>query len=376
MPSLERLYIGGNDITIEADLNICNHLPNLKYLNISGSALVDIPSHMFHGCQKLEVIDLSNNRLTVISETVRQDWDNIEARQGRLKVDLSGNVFSCHCHELAHSTIKWLQKTKVDLVNYATYTCFHDDGIGIVYDKNLDDFEECILDHNMIETICITISCCIGFNVFIILSYTINKYKYRVLTTFNRLRFQLKIKLNAHPPVRHFNYDVTITYIYQQQGFVLTKLLPLLEDKNGLRCCIRDRDLSAHGVELDNISQGLLQSNLFIILISPCALRDTTFNFELNLAKRLQAERLREESPIYLVFDSDTIGQNVTGQRILDGDSCFIWPGNPFTVKQNAEQTRLLEQIVSLIYSRCFRTKAISRVNDILLDQENERFFN
>ena len=369
---LERLDIGGNELGFEADLNFCNNLPNLKFINMSDSSLMEIPNTIFHGCKMLEAVDLSNNRLRVLPESLRRDLDNIVERNGQLTLDLSGNVFSCHCHESAHSTIKWLQKTKVHLVNYATYTCFNDDGVGIIYDKNLDDFEECIAEDNIIAIVFISISSSTGFYLFIALSFTINKYKYRVLTIFNRLRLQWKRKFSAHPPDGNFNYDVTITYIYQQQGFVLTKLLPLLEDKNGLKCCIRERDLPAQGVELDNISQGLHQSNLFLILVSPCALRDTTFNFELNLAKRLQSERLRVESPIYLVFDSNAIGQNETGQRILDSDSCFIWPGNPFTVNQNAEQTRLLEQVVSLIYSRCFRTKTIPRDNNIMLEQDND----
>ena len=190
MPNIERLLIGGNQLTIDPTIQLCNALPWLKYLEMSDSHLVELARDIFQGCTHLENVDLSNNNLFHLPQTVMDAFDAIcnankiteVSKQKPLEVDLSGNTFSCHCHESAQSTVTWLHKTKVKLVGYSLYSCITDHGIGMIYDKTL-----CTVKDNTVDIVLTSISCCTAFFILINASFLFHKHKYRIRTKLYRL---------------------------------------------------------------------------------------------------------------------------------------------------------------------------------------------
>ena len=68
IPQLEVLILAGNPI--ELDRDFFTELSNLKELRINGCGIESLPDTVFDSLTQLEVLDLSRNKLTVLTENI------------------------------------------------------------------------------------------------------------------------------------------------------------------------------------------------------------------------------------------------------------------------------------------------------------------
>ncbi|XP_078348226.1 uncharacterized protein LOC144633258 isoform X2 [Oculina patagonica] len=102
------------------------------------------------------------------------------------------------------------------------------------------------------------------------------------------------------PP--EFEYHAFIIYNHEDSCWVTTKLLPLLEEKHHLKCCIHYRDFKPGGPYQDSMAESVYKSYKIIAVLSNNFLKSNFCNYELDLAKYRLLNR-RDDSLIIIRID-------------------------------------------------------------------------
>ena len=142
--NLEKIYISKNTFTFTANQSLCEILPNLKYLDISFLKIDDVPSHIFRKCKVLKFINMSHSGLIYIDKEMTKHFDEIQAQTRNLTLDLTDNLFHCHCHEKHTSTIHWLRHTDVTIVNMEQLQCIGANDKELIHSKDLQRLRQAV----------------------------------------------------------------------------------------------------------------------------------------------------------------------------------------------------------------------------------------
>ena len=82
-----------------------------------------------------------------------------------------------------------------------------------------------------------------------------------------------------------FAYHAFIIYNHEDSSWVITKLLPLLEDKHHLKCCVHYRDFPPGKPFQETMAETVYKSYKIIAVLSSNFLKSNYCNYELTLAK-------------------------------------------------------------------------------------------
>ena len=88
-----------------------------------------------------------------------------------------------------------------------------------------------------------------------------------------------------------FNFDAFIIYSTTDETWVEKKLLPILEEKHNIKCCIHYRDFLPGVPFLENMAQSVYNSRKTIAVVSKSFLSSKYCNHELKMALHRLVER-------------------------------------------------------------------------------------
>ena len=263
---------------------------NLRELRLSNNELLNWEPNMtnlFH----LELLDLSYNNLTTLSEATILELNELEAHpeyrtKEHISLNLEGNPLSCNCTSI--DLLSWMSRSHIHFINVNRYRCISSPGKFVKVssvDEILANLEtECIgckwLIFNLLGLslyfITVTIvTCC----------YRHRHYYIRYVNLLLRMHMHRKRLDALLGTYNEYKYDGFVSCTREGAKWAKRFLLPNLEnEETGLKFCVAQRDFIVGKTILDNIIDTIANSRKTILLIDPTFIESKWCNEELLIS--------------------------------------------------------------------------------------------
>ncbi|CAC5388683.1 unnamed protein product [Mytilus coruscus] len=293
---LETVDLSFNEIH-KLKRSVFNNQLKLRIINLSNNLLSDI-AFDFSQLTKLEMLDLSNNNITSISNLqAREAISNIQMKS-KFKVDLSNNLLECVCKETVF--LRWMLNHVTVFHNINRYTCILDS--GIVVNRNFVHNAEQVIkgcrDYTIL-VICISLVLCLA--IVIVVAGLIYRYRWKL----RYMYYMTKSKYNRYKPPGtdgQYRYDAFISYSDNEQNFIVKECIPKLEVERKLKLCIHQRDFIPGEEITVNITSAIHDSKKTICIITRSFLDSYYCNFEFNMARMENIYHRKGQNILFLVF--------------------------------------------------------------------------
>ncbi|XP_033758119.1 toll-like receptor 4 [Pecten maximus] len=329
--------------------NIFKNFTNLELLDLSTNHIYALPTLLFKHQYKLQTLNLSNNALSLFSldlssmkqlrhvdlthNQIRsipstQRSQIVELSRNNLTIDLKGNRMDCTCAELEF--LKWISKNRAFFVNFDAYECLFSNGTQVPF----SNFDETLIEITKSCDSYIGIIAVFASVILLSVSLTISGIVYRYRWKLRYLFYMAKTRYRGYTPVTNaeddddFIYDAFISYSSDDCKFVKNDILSNLEDKQGLRLCLHQRDFSP-GVEIaENITNAIHQSRKTVVLLSRNYLDSYWCMFEFNMARMESIYSRGGNSILLLVFYEEIPAKDLplTLLDLIESESYIEYP--------------------------------------------------
>ena len=253
---LENLLLGHNQISNDKFIRLFGHLDKLQYIHLGSDSMGEISRETFSGFSNLTTLCMYQNKLMSLPDgafdsltalttleininqiqTIASSAFSPETRKRLTHLDLSHNPFRCDCDILWFQS--WfLSSPSVFSNSRGSYNCSN------VLDTDLSAFhmarQACLLDRDT--------------SIFISVVVGLLLVTGSLVAVFFRYRWYLRLLLHEafrgrgegwrrRQHAENFDYDLFVSYAAEDLAWVRFWLLPELEEKEGLRLCVHQRD--------------------------------------------------------------------------------------------------------------------------------------
>ena len=266
--SVRELNLAGNRVQ-NISYDRFSTLSKLETLNLSSNGLqsfvVDI-----RNLTELSYIDLSGNKLSSLS---RDMIDQLSAQADKLKstslkLDLSSNSLLCTCS--VRPFVDWVlsETYNIEFVNFKDYFCWNEDSSQVLFHKLGKPTKLDCLGKNFYISVGVASGVVLSS---IIASLIIWVYRKRWWIRYHYfIARQMWINRKKQDEQgREFRYDLFVAHSSCNQGWVDDVLQPKLEDENGIKLCLHQRDFELGGHITDLIIDSMENSRKILLLLSP-----------------------------------------------------------------------------------------------------------
>ena len=266
---------------------------NLIELRVSNNELVIWEPNVTH-LIPLELLDLSFNKLTSLSEATRLALNRLEAHPEfrttkHLSLNLEGNPLQCTCLTLGF--LNWMANTRLTLVNLPKYRCMYSNTKEGDMSKGIRQIvasmeSECGGNNWFI------LSLTTLFLYFITVTVATCCYRYRHYIRYVLLRMRMRReRLDALlGRYNEYRYDGFVSCTREGAKWAKRFLLPILEnEETGLKFCVAQRDFIVGKTIIDNIVDTIANSRKTILLIDPTFIESNWCNEELLISHNVSS---------------------------------------------------------------------------------------
>ena len=350
MPSLEVLMIGStklnphgrNSVFFTQNASVIfKQNPNLIFLDLSDLHFDHIPN-IFDSLGKLEVLilsknnlrytnnalakltslhhlDLSHNLLTDIPTRLVQQLEKNKNHSRKKYLRLSGNPLVCSCGNVFD--IDMILSSELVVIDGNLTCSLFDHPVNL---KKAFD----ILEQTCKSSVGILFLVCFypfGLSVILVLALCLRyrwKIEYAYYTAMQLLRRKEPV------PDRHIIFDAFVAYSNQDEEWVRTKLLKMLEStKEPYALCTHDRNFLPGEYIADNIINAINASKKTILVVTKSFVNSDWCQFESQAA---QAHHLNKNRIIAIVFPGvhKYCKRNAALANLLDMVTYLEWTRN------------------------------------------------
>ena len=322
LTKLELLDLSENRITALPS-DIFRNLLNLKYLHLSRNLIGKWSGTLHAKC--LVLLDLSQNKLETLPESLRTYLDDIVTHnemcnRSDIQLELSGNPIQCNCE--SRPFLRWMINSHVqfspigncELPNGQQKFLTDKDSIRDIV-KSLD--KECFPYVSVIMSLSM-------FIVGIALCFAIYRYRWKL-----RHWYYSKHKRHRHKGYdRLFERDAFISYPSTEGSFIRKYLVPSLEERRNLKVWVADRDSVPGASIAENLTHAINFSKKSVLLISRAYLKEGWCNYEMNMARVESIESSRKLIIIVLLEDIAAKEIPLDYLRLLQSEQSIEYPTN------------------------------------------------
>ena len=290
---------------------------SLKKISLEENEITSIHHSLFSDTCAIEELNLSNNRISVITK----DSFPLTLLHSLRVIDLSANPFTCDCNLLWFRD--WIRSLNITVKNYPkVYKCATPPSRkGLKFHQFNLTAEECRFKSQLIIVIVGASSVCLFA---IIVSVTIYKTRWHIRYWI----YLMKYKRSKYKRIRNdetFKYDAFVIYCEEDNDWVIQTFIEKLEKGEGLQLCIHQRDFDIGKVIVENIVDCMSDSRFAVVVLSNDFCKSQWCNFELLLA---QDRWLSDQSdPLLLVMLEEVSSKHMTGvlRALITTTTYTVW---------------------------------------------------
>ena len=330
--SVRELNLAGN-LVQNISYERFSTLSQLKTLNLSSNGLesfvVDI-----RNLTELSYIDLSGNKISSFS---RDMTDQLSAQADKLKsttlkIDLSKNSLLCTCS--ARPFIDWVlsKPYNIEFVNFKDYFCWNEDSNQVPFHKLGKPTELDCLGKNFYISVGVASGIVLSS---IIVSLIIGVYRKRWWIRYHYfIARQMWInRRKQEEQGREFRYDLFVAHSSCNQGWVDDILQPKLEDENGIKLCLHQRDFELGGHITDLIIDNMENSRKILLLISPHFIKSHWCKFEMIMAFQRLIKVGHDVLLLAILTPLDGVQISKTLKALLEQKTYVEWTNDQYGQK-------------------------------------------
>jgi hypothetical protein len=289
---LETLDLSYNDFGI-LPRDLLSRQPALKELILLGSNLESFDLDLSFQT-RLTLLDLSENRLSVLSEATRHSLDTLAAGQHQpFHLRLHGNPLACTCATL--DFVRWVGTTRVSLGVDDDLTCVTDSGqlssLGVEARQWMNKWRRCVGPTALWSAMAL-----------LLLMTSLTGAVWGVAKNAIRLRFFFTVLRRIRMPRRdEFERDAYVAYCEADRELVCGLMHRELGVRRGLRLLIKDLPMDAAATRFwqypgDNVPFKILEhidlSWKVILVLTPALARDDIAGFMTRAALQSVTDRM------------------------------------------------------------------------------------
>nr|WBP49903.1 Toll-like receptor protein [Mimachlamys nobilis] len=275
----------------------------MRILNLSNNALSEFSLDLSN-MKQLEYLDLSHNQLRTIKPEQRDQIDNL--RVNNVTLNLEGNRMDCSCEQLEY--LKWLAHNRDIFVNFLRYECEFPNGTQITF----SNFDIALIELTKSCASYIVIIAVFGSMIVLSISLTISGIVYRYRWKLRYVFYMARIRRGGYTPVvsamddDDYEWDAFVSYCSSDYQFVLKHVITNLENNEGLKLCLHQRDFVPGEEIAKNITNAIHQSRKTVVLLSRKYLDSYWCTYEFNMA-RMESIYSRGGNPVLLLVFYENI---------------------------------------------------------------------
>ena len=328
LTNLENIDLSENRITALA-FDVFQNLKKIKYLNVSGNMITQWNSSL--QSDRLELLDISGNRLDSLPEPLRNYLDNL-AQQAQdnqhITVNLGNNPIQANCEN--RPFLRWLSSTIVNFQFYDDDEFLTNDGQNVKWNdrSGIVDLVK-RLDRDCFPISTVVVSVCI-FILSISISILVYRYRWKI-----RHWYYSKRKRHRHQGYdRMFERDAFISYAKSESIFIKHKLVPALErELYDLKLWIVDRDSLAGASVAENLTHAINNCKKSVLFLSNNYFRENWCNYEMNMAR---IESIESNRKLLILVRYENISAKdipLDYLRLLKSEQSLEYPQHPQDVE-------------------------------------------
>ncbi|XP_076084820.1 toll-like receptor 2 [Mytilus galloprovincialis] len=364
--NLDQSYLPRTEIWMQ---QMFSSLINLKVLSLSSGKLKFLPKNVFPYLKSLEILwldsnkfstwhdgnaifrnmtslrklHMANNFIRIINETSFP----LEVLNSLEELDLSRNPYACTCDQLWFT--EWIKATKVRMIRYPLfYRCRQPTNLDNVILQNYIESKMQCPPWNPLYSMAIVLSCTGFFLVTLIIlglkcQTNIKNYIYLWRVKYNRKKGYFPLT-NADD----FEYHAFVVYCDADRNWVHQTFLPKIEQDEGIKLCIHQRDFEVGESITANINKYLEKSWKVVVILSNEFAKSEWCQWEVDV---VQERRRRYGRDVFLLIMLKTIdSKHMTNQlrALLDSASSLryqtgvgedlFWAASIETLRKPLEQ--------------------------------------
>ncbi|KAF7249275.1 Toll-like receptor 13 [Varanus komodoensis] len=270
-PTLQELDLSENNL-ISISNTVFSYVPNLKELHLNKNRLNSLSFVSHVNLSKLTVIRVTRNLIDIITK------EQIRALPNLLLLDAQQNTFTCSCDN--QMFLNWsLQNPKTQVLHFYQYTCASPPAFK---GKKLLVFKKisCISD-------CMFILYVANMTAVLLLMLVCFFYQWRmhmIYSYYLLLAYFIDKRQKRKGQCMEYDYDAFLSYNKHDEQWVINDLLPVLENQYCWKLCLHHRDFQPGRPILENIVDNIYASRKTICIISHHYLNSEWCSKEIQVA--------------------------------------------------------------------------------------------